>query len=249
MGGELIKADVGTVFKPAIESASVLASQDMRERLAVASEISKELAKIIKERKLSTDIAGKKHVHVEGWTTMGALLPKMVIPKITKTEEISKGRFKAECVLLAGEQIVGGADGEACVNEGKYELDYKGDIVLDDTGKPKQKLNMYNKPAQGRFPDPSQARSMAQTRAVGKAFRLSFSWIMVMAGYEPTPAEEMYDVVREGEGEKVNNDKAKLWKKVIDMNKVEVANKVIAEKKYKTKDELTDLDYDYILRG
>jgi len=34
-------------------------------------------------------------------------------------------------------------------------------------------------------------RSMAQTRATGKACRLAFSWIMRLAGYEPTPAEEM----------------------------------------------------------
>lgn len=32
--------------------------------------------------------------------------------------------------------------------------------------------------------------SMAQTRATGKAFRNSFAWIMKMAGYETTPAEE-----------------------------------------------------------
>jgi hypothetical protein len=34
-------------------------------------------------------------------------------------------------------------------------------------------------------------RSMAVTRATGKAYRLGFSWIMSLAGYEPTPAEEM----------------------------------------------------------
>lgn len=33
--------------------------------------------------------------------------------------------------------------------------------------------------------------SMAQTRALGKAYRMALSWIIKMAGYEPTPAEEM----------------------------------------------------------
>lgn len=37
-------------------------------------------------------------------------------------------------------------------------------------------------------------RSMAQTRATGKACRLAFSWIMALAGYEATPAEEMEPV-------------------------------------------------------
>ena len=35
------------------------------------------------------------------------------------------------------------------------------------------------------------SRSMAQTRATGKACRLAFSWVMSLAGYEPTPLEEM----------------------------------------------------------
>lgn len=34
-------------------------------------------------------------------------------------------------------------------------------------------------------------RSMAQTRAAAKALRQAFSWVAVLAGYAPTPAEEM----------------------------------------------------------
>ncbi|MDD2858875.1 MAG: hypothetical protein PHU75_09400 [Candidatus Nanopelagicales bacterium] len=36
-----------------------------------------------------------------------------------------------------------------------------------------------------------QIRSMAQTRACAKALRNVFSWVVVLAGYKPTPAEEM----------------------------------------------------------
>jgi len=35
--------------------------------------------------------------------------------------------------------------------------------------------------------------SMAQTRATSKAVRLNFSYVAVLGGYEPTPAEEMQD--------------------------------------------------------
>jgi hypothetical protein len=38
-------------------------------------------------------------------------------------------------------------------------------------------------------------RSMAVTRTTGKAFRLGFSWIIKLAGFEPTPAEEMPEVI------------------------------------------------------
>jgi hypothetical protein len=34
-------------------------------------------------------------------------------------------------------------------------------------------------------------RSMAVTRATSRAFRQQYSWIMALAGYEPTPADEM----------------------------------------------------------
>src|SRR6185369_1922150 len=36
-----------------------------------------------------------------------------------------------------------------------------------------------------------QRRSMAVTRATSRAFRQQYSWIMALAGYEPTPADEM----------------------------------------------------------
>jgi len=36
-----------------------------------------------------------------------------------------------------------------------------------------------------------QLRSMAQTRACAKALRNVFAWVVVLAGYRPTPAEEM----------------------------------------------------------
>jgi hypothetical protein len=35
---------------------------------------------------------------------------------------------------------------------------------------------------------------MAMTRSVGKAFRINHSWMMKIAGFEPTPAEEMPEV-------------------------------------------------------
>lgn len=34
-------------------------------------------------------------------------------------------------------------------------------------------------------------RSMAQTRAMGKAFRMALAYVVTLAGFEPTPAEEM----------------------------------------------------------
>jgi len=55
-------------------------------------------------------------------------------------------------------------------------------------------LDKYGKPVWSTRPRYAR-RSMAQTRATGKACRLAFSWIMALAGYEVTPAEEMTPII------------------------------------------------------
>ena len=51
----------------------------------------------------------------------------------------------------------------------------------------KDEANWRNKPL-------FQLRSMAQTRACAKVLRNVLSWVVVLAGYRPTPAEEMHGV-------------------------------------------------------
>ena len=53
--------------------------------------------------------------------------------------------------------------------------------------------------------DKFQLMSMAQTRAASKALRMVLSWVVVLAGYSPTPAEEMIE-----EAEVVEKDKATM---------------------------------------
>jgi hypothetical protein len=53
-----------------------------------------------------------------------------------------------------------------------------------------------NKEGSKKFFDEYAILSMAQTRAVGKAFRNQLAWLMKAAGFEATPAEEM-DFVEE----------------------------------------------------
>ena len=54
----------------------------------------------------------------------------------------------------------------------------------------KEKIKVADQPV------PSfQLRSMAQTRACAKAFRNVLAWVVVLAGYKPTPAEEMQGII------------------------------------------------------
>lgn len=134
-----------------------------------ATEIATHLAAIIDDpkRQLYVNIGGKKHVRVEGWTTLGAMLgvlPREVAVSSVPADDFTDGGYEAIVELVrAGDGAVIGRASAICTRDER---------------------NWGNRPDYA-------VRSMAITRATGKAFRLGFSWIMTLAGYEPTPAEEM----------------------------------------------------------
>lgn len=129
------------------------------------------LARVIDEQKLFTVIQGKRHVRVEGWTTLGTMLG--VLPReVSVTEEWGVYTATVELVRMSDGAILSRASAEC------------GDAdEVDREGKP----IWASRPRYAR-------RSMALTRATGKACRLAFSWIMALAGYQSCPAEEMDDV-------------------------------------------------------
>jgi hypothetical protein len=130
--------------------------------------VASELANVIKSQNLATTIQGRQHVKVEGWTTLGVMLG-CVAREIETTEH--------DGIYVAVVELIRMIDG-ACINRASAECG--SDDEKDKYGKP----IWANRPRYAR-------RSMAQTRATGKACRLAFSWIMSLAGYEVTPAEEM----------------------------------------------------------
>ena len=138
--------------------------------LARATDIATALADIINQRHLYRQIGQKRHVYVEGWSTLGAMLG--VIPREMdgKTEKIDEDTWLAwvELVRVSDGAIVG-----------------RGSAICS-----RKERNWSDR-------DEYAIRSMAITRATGKAYRLAFSWIIQLAGYEPTPAEEMPDTERE----------------------------------------------------
>lgn len=137
--------------------------------IETATAIATELAKVIKKQNLFSIIQGKEFVRVEGWTTLGAMLG--VTPRELENVADENGVYTAivELVRNSDGSIIGRASAE-CGSPDE----------LDKNGKP----TWANRAAYAR-------RSMAATRATGKAYRLAFSWIMALAGYEVTPAEEM----------------------------------------------------------
>lgn len=133
-----------------------------------AAELAGQLAIVIHRQNLATVIKGKRFVNVEGWTTLATMLG------VTAREV---GTVEQDGIYIATVELVRMSD-QAVISRASAEC-----------GSPDE-LDKYGKPVWSNRPRYAR-RSMAQTRATGKACRLAFSWIMNLAGYEPTPAEEI----------------------------------------------------------
>jgi hypothetical protein len=147
-----------------------LVMTDPGQVVVMARKIAEPLAELIETKRLYATISGRKHVYVEGWATCGAMLG--VVPQLESEEEsvTNPGEFIATVVAVRAED--GMVLGRAKASCGPDEPTWK------------------SRSRQAR-------RSMAQTRATGKVFRLLFSWVMNLAGYETTPFEELDGEVRD----------------------------------------------------
>lgn len=124
-----------------------------------------DLAKFIKDNKLSTTVQGKEFVNVEGWQYAGSRLG--IVPIVDHVINVSTEqeiKYQAKVTLFdikSGHTV--GAGFAICSNKESGKKFYQEFAIM----------------------------SMAQTRAIGKAYRNILAWIIRAAGYEPTPAEEM----------------------------------------------------------
>lgn len=119
------------------------------------------------KHKLYTPISGKNYVHVDGWAYAGGLMG--LFPKVTNVENLSSGtetKWKADVEIVDSNGKVMGVGFALCSNKENKKTKFDEYAVL----------------------------SMAQTRAVGRAYRNLIGWVMKLSGYESTPSEEMHKV-------------------------------------------------------
>ena len=133
-------------------------------------EFATNLKNLIVQNKLFTNIKGKNYVNVEGWQIAGAFTG--TFPIVEKVENLSTGsayKYRAEVTLRDKDNNIVGSGMAICTNRESGKKNF----------------------------DEYAVASMAQTRAVGKAFRMKIGWLLKIAGYETTPAEEMSQVIDE----------------------------------------------------
>lgn len=127
--------------------------------------LSQDIAKFVKERNLSTEMQGKQFVQVEAWMYAGSRLG------LTSYTEELVDKSNAEHI--------------------QYQAKVK--VVDIETGAIRGQGFGFcsNKERNKRYYEEYAIASMAQTRGAGKAYRMFLAQLMRMAGFEPTPAEEL----------------------------------------------------------
>lgn len=144
--------------------------------IAVATALADALKNIIDRQHLYTEIRGKRYPQVEAWMTIGRL-DNVVAREAERPIRNEDGSYEGfvELVRLSDGMVIGRASA-LC---GMADDEPWGGTAAKN----------------GRDAQPPRAeyarRSMAVTRATSRAFRQQYSWIMALAGYEPTPADEM----------------------------------------------------------
>ncbi len=140
--------------------------------LAEATRAAKALQQILKTKPNKCIIRGKQYLQFEDWQTLGRFYGVTAKASSTKYVEFGEGydqvrgfEATADALLVTSNQVISSAEA----------------MCLDDEDKWRDSPFF-------------QLRSMAQTRACAKALRNVLSWVVVLAGYEPTPGEEMTEV-------------------------------------------------------
>lgn len=134
-----------------------------------ASQVARRLAEVVERQQLYVVLRGQRYIRVDGWTTLGAMLG--VVAREVHVEERDDGEVVAtvELVHIPSGRVVSRASG-SCGRADEFGRD----------GEP----TWASRPICAR-------RSMALTRAAGKAFRMAFGWIVTLSGFCSMPAEEM----------------------------------------------------------
>ena len=148
---------------PKAQPVSIFGAERPAQIIERAKEVAEVLMDIIEKKKAYVLIGRKKYVKCEGWTAMAGMLKTIPFPEYSR-------RFERNGIIGYEARVLLRREGQ--------------DIGAGEAECSKAEKNWKDK-------EDFQLRSMALTRATGKACRLAFSWIMVLAGYESTPAEEM----------------------------------------------------------
>src|SRR3990167_7417948 len=146
-------------------SLTLFGTDDPAEVVIRATKIADALADVIRKQGLASRIGDREYVRVEGWTFLGTMLGVFPVTAWTRRIEGADGGWEARVEAVTKDGItIGAAEAECLRTERTWAK--RDDYAL---------------------------RSMAATRATSKALRMPLGFVMTLAGFEATPADEMTD--------------------------------------------------------
>lgn len=153
-----------------IQQSNLAIERDPELVLTEAHKAAQALKRVIDAKPRKVIFNQKVYLEYEDWLTVARFYGVTV--KVRETHFIEYGEVKgfeavADALLVSKDQVISSADA-MCLNDEPNWSTRKGNPVP-----------LF------------QLRSMAQTRACAKALRNVLAWVVVLAGYAPTPAEEM----------------------------------------------------------
>jgi len=158
---EVIEGEVRDVTVVAPTPPALFGTSDPVEIVAKARDVANALKDVLRQQGLISDIQGKEYVQVGGWTLLGSMLG--VFPVLVWTRALDGNGWEARVeARTMGGVVVGAAEAECTRDEKMWAS--REDYAL---------------------------RSMAQTRATSKALRMPLGFVVTLAGFSATPAEEM----------------------------------------------------------
>jgi hypothetical protein len=195
-------ADAGGELVQFVGSGQIIQAEKPADVLAKAGEIATALKDLIEKQNLAKKLGGKKpHVEVGGWQALGMLLGTLGgqplhaetvwsrIACLPNGEPISRP-YIAEVKRYHPNN--GGLRETVTYEVDGYDWEAQVAIKLPSGGVVGRAEAMCSRTEEqwGKKPDPA-VKSMAETRAESRGYRRAVGWIMHIAGYNPTPAEEM----------------------------------------------------------
>ena len=155
--------------------------------IAEAKEAAQALKKLLDAKPKKVVMNGEQYLEFEDWQTVAKFYG--LAAKVVSSQYIEMGGvrgFEARAVVVdmrTGNEV-SGAEAMCLNDEDHWSTRAKYEWKTVQGQRVKEKV--------GEEPVPLfQLKSMAQTRACAKALRNVLAWVVVLAGYKPTPAEEM----------------------------------------------------------
>jgi len=189
------RAEVGTFLPPEIV-------------LENARTAAKALADVISKKAKPVIMNGEQYLEFEDWQTCGQFYGYTVKTGdavLVEVDGVKGAKAHADLIDIKTGVYVGGAEAYCMRDEEHWNTRPK--YEWQGYGENRKRVKVGDEVVPW-----FQLASMAQTRAGAKAFRNRLAWVVVLAGYKATPAEEMTEgTISEAVKERRTVDKSEHW--------------------------------------